>query len=77
MPITPITSVKVKTPKINDVEKLITKHYGREWVEREELSYYKTVIERYRNETVDKEVIEDGNILCEEFVEEASFNNLI
>ncbi|CAB3241664.1 unnamed protein product [Arctia plantaginis] len=82
VPITPISSVKIKKPKLSDVEKLLTKHYGREWAEREELSYYKAVIERYRNKTVDEEeiedeVIEDGHILCEEYVEDASFNNLI
>ncbi|CAB3229499.1 unnamed protein product [Arctia plantaginis] len=34
VPITPISSVKIKKPKLSDVEKLLTKHYGREWAER-------------------------------------------
>ncbi|CAG4952205.1 unnamed protein product [Colias eurytheme] len=46
----PITTrPKIKKLKIDDVDKLLAKHFGKDWMQREDLDYYKTVIDCHRN----------------------------
>ena len=43
-PITISTGVPVTRAKITDVEKLLAKHFGLEWQEREDLKFYLGII---------------------------------
>ncbi|GAB6024615.1 hypothetical protein CHUAL_009758 [Chamberlinius hualienensis] len=38
-------AVKVKTEKVNDVRKLLVKHFGLQWESNSELVYYKNVFQ--------------------------------
>lgn len=71
----PITTLpKIKTEKINDVDKLLTKHFGKDW-----MNYYKTVIGFHRN-NADINYVDDNNIeeiVCEEYLEEPCLRDII
>lgn len=73
-------SPRVKKEKIDDVDKLLTKHFGKEWRQREDLNYYKTVIDNQRN-SADADTNDDNNVeealLCEEYPEEPCINDMI
>lgn len=47
--------VSVKPAKLNDVNNLLTKHYGDEWQNHEDLVYYKNVLARRMNNDSDNE----------------------
>ncbi|CAG5019640.1 unnamed protein product [Parnassius apollo] len=63
----PITaSPRVK--KIEDVDNLLTKHFGKEWRQREDLNYYRQLRNNADADTNDDNVEEA--LLCEEYAEE-------
>lgn len=81
VPITP-SLIKIKKAKIDDIDKLLKKHYGSEWMQRHDLIFYKSVIERSRNiadngEELNNEDDSARNELCEEFVEEPLVDDLL
>lgn len=51
--------VTIKREKITDVKKLLAKHYGDEWQNRDELRYYKEVIEKSETGQEDEEYEEE------------------
>lgn len=62
--------IPVKPEKLVDVKKLLTKHFGDEWVNREELSFYKNLLD-IGIDVVDEDVPQDGDAVdsadyCEE-----------
>lgn len=71
------TSPKLKKEKINDVDKLLTKHFGKDWMQREDLDYYKTVIDCHRNNANINDMDDDEEVMCEEHVEEPCVGDMI
>lgn len=64
----------LKKEKINDVAKLLTKHYGEEWESNENLNYYKCLL----NQPTEDGEIENNDVdECCEFVVDLDIDNLI
>lgn len=79
LPETITTCPKIKKEKINDVNKLLSKHFGKDWMQREDLNFYKTVVDRNRN-NADANDVDDNNMdeaICEEYVEETRVSDMI
>lgn len=62
----------VESLKLNDVKKLLIKHYGQEWQKLEELSYYKNVLE---NNTCRETTADEANSQCQN-MEESFFQSI-
>lgn len=67
--------VSVKPAKLNDVNNLLTKHYGDGWQDLENLSYYKNVLDRSRRDDIPAEdndgdsTIDPGDVDNEEVID--------
>lgn len=68
MPIQLDNTVPVKRAKLNDVANLLSKHFGANWREREDLVYYRSVIDG--EEDVINEVPNEDDSIDEEIVDE-------
>ncbi|CAD0206469.1 unnamed protein product [Chrysodeixis includens] len=70
----PANQVIPKKAKITDVSNLLTKHYGEQWRENENLAFYKTVKDRksYEQGDIEEDTAEIPCDLCED-----GFVNLI
>lgn len=54
----------VKKDKIKDVDALLKKHFGQDWMSRDDLDFYRQVMLRAENETDETEECEDEEV-CE------------
>ncbi|GBP54416.1 hypothetical protein EVAR_29492_1 [Eumeta japonica] len=64
--------VPIKAAKLKDVNNLLTKHYGADWMHLEELKYYKNVLTRDNNDVTNSDgesVVGPGNIENEEVLD--------
>ncbi|GBP67512.1 hypothetical protein EVAR_49879_1 [Eumeta japonica] len=64
--------VPIKAAKQKDVNNLLTKHYGADWMHLEELKYYKNVLTRDNNDITNSDgesVVDPGNIENEEVLD--------
>ncbi|GBP04836.1 hypothetical protein EVAR_3744_1 [Eumeta japonica] len=64
--------VPIKAAKLKDVNNLLTKHYGADWMHLEELKYYKNVLTRDNNDITNsngESVVDPGNIENEEVLD--------
>lgn len=64
---------EVKEEKIQDVRKLLIKHFGNNWEENEALLYYKNVFERRLNQGSPYGTTDTEENLCEELEELSEF----
>lgn len=53
---------KLKNAKLNDVNKLLTKHFGCDWGQQDSLSFYKNVLEENNHQ---EDVAEGDDPICE------------
>lgn len=63
----------VESLKLNDVKKLLIKHYGQAWQKLEELSYYKNVLEN--NTCRETTTADEANSQCQN-MEESCFQSI-